>query len=109
MKDGKGQPSRKRDLDELMKTMSDDTEFFFPVMKPSFANEKYWFIEIMKMEKVVLVEGEPLVNTVGGNVASSVSSLMPVLLVFVMFCFASGCVVWVMVREVLNYFHSTTR
>ena len=95
--DGLGMPSRKANIQELTDKMTPDTEFFFPVEKPRFANDKFKFIELIKVDSVVLVEGQPLVNLVGSNVTSSVSGLLTVLLCFLMFCLASGCVVWMLV------------
>lgn len=102
--DGTGQPSRKTNLEELMNKMTAATEFVFPVMKPSFANDKFKFIELIKVDSVVVVEGQPLVNNVGNNISSSLSSLFTVLLCFIVFCFASGCVVWILVNYQLSTF-----
>ena len=103
--DGASMPARKSDLQDLMNKMTPDTEFFFPVEKPRFANDKFVFIELIKVESVVLVEGKPLVNLVGSNVSSSVSGLLTILVCFLVFCFASGCVVWVLVSLLISNLH----
>lgn len=100
--DGQGKKSRKSSLDELLDSMTQHTDFVFPVMKPSFANDRFKFIELIKVDNVVLVEGTPLVNKIGANVSSSISSLFTVLTCFLMFCLTSGCIIWVMVRHILN-------
>ena len=100
--DGRGMPSMKADYQDLVDKMTTDTDFFFPVQKPRFANDKFKFIELIKVDSIVLVEGKPLVNLVGTSVSSSVSGLLTVLMCFLVFCFASGCVVWILVSSLVE-------
>eukprot|EP00794_Sanderia_malayensis_P016567 gene16567-18247_t len=97
-RDGHGRPARKSNLQELLATMSSKTDLMFPVLKPSYSIEDYKYIEIMSMSKVVLVEGKPLVNTIGLAVSNSLSPMLYMLLVFVLFCLLAGCCMWLLER-----------
>ncbi len=98
-KDGLGMQARKASMSELLATMSSDTEFIFPVVKPTYPNDKYEFVELVAKSKVVLVEGKPLVNLVGSNVSKSMQSLLSMLLLFILFCLLAGYCIWFLVSH----------
>ena len=97
--DGLGKPSEKTNLDHLTSTMTVDTEFLFPVMKPEFSNDEYKFITLVSPSSAVVVEGKPLENLTGKNITSGISSLFTIMVVFVLFCFAAGCLIWIAVSN----------
>ena len=99
--DGKHRSAKKTDYTELIATMSNDTDFFFPIIKPAYPNDQYKFIQVISMGKVVQVEGKPMVNTIGQNVTSSLSSLVTILVIFFVLCWLAGCCIWALVRHFL--------
>ncbi len=98
MTDGVGLPAKKSSYKELMDNLDTRNDFTFPMIKPRFKNQAFEYINLVNVPGAVLIEAKLVSTSVGTNIKSAINIVAAEVIVFVVFCWLSGVLIWALVR-----------
>ncbi len=95
--DGTGAPSIKSSYKELNDKLSVFTDFTFPTIKKQFKNEDFQFIKLLDVPGAAYIKREATPAVVGKNILSATKNIAGEILIFVVFCWLFGVLIWLLV------------